>query len=154
MYRIAIAGLFLLTMGCAYNPPIQQTAESATAILTLPVGHAWDRALNTLIDAGYTITASSKESGLITTGGKYVQADETKVDCGNIWGLPFAKDQRTQIVVSYTVRLTEDLPQRSKVQIATQVQGNFLSHAGATQQKLECRSLGFFEKDLIEKINK
>ncbi len=144
--------LFLAVSACVYNPPSEQKTQSATTTVAIPVGQAWDRVLAVLTESGYTITATSKESGSITTGEKLVRLNETQADCGNIWGIPYTKDPRTQTLVSFTVRLTESSLGQTKTVIATRVEGRFLAYAGAQTTLLQCQSLGYLEQDLIGKL--
>lgn len=153
MKRFVVIGMSCLA-GCAYNPPIHQAVDSASAVLALPINQAWDRSLSVLVESGYTITASSKESGVISTGEKYLRLDETKADCGNIWGLPYTKDHRTQTLVSYTVRLSEHAPGQTKATITTNIKGKFVAYAGSGTTELQCRSLGYLEKDLADRVAK
>ena len=152
MIRLATAVLLLFLGACQHNPPAKR-AESATATLTMSAQKAWDRALNALVEGGHTITASSKESGIITTGGKYVRLNETNADCGNMLGIPFLMDSRAQTVLAYTVRLVDTGSDQSRVIVTTKIEGKFTAHAGAPTQFLECESLGVLERELIGKIN-
>lgn len=152
--RFSLLTVIALLSGCVYNAPVEQAVENVSAVLSVPIGSAWNKTLSALTDSGYTITQTAKDSGIITTGDKYVRLNESQVDCGNIWGLPYTKDPRTQTLVAYTVRLTEAELNQTKVSIVTRVQGKFVAHAGAQTTELQCRSLGFAENDLLQKISR
>jgi len=144
----------LLASACAYNPPAETVISSAEAVMALPINSVWSKTLNELTAAGYPITATSKPDGLIVTGEHYVRLNETQADCGNIWGIPYTKDTRSQTLVSYTVRLTEADGGKTRATISTRVRGTFTPYAGATTQELQCHSLGYLERDLVARITR
>ncbi len=151
MRYLAITAILAMP-GCAYNPPTpQQSAPATVTTISKPAASVWDRALAVLTESGYPIVVAQKESGLITTGSQVVRLTDAQADCGNIWGLPYVKDRRTLTGVAYSLRIT-DADGAARVVVNSTITGNFVSHAGATALRLDCRSLGQIEQDLLRRI--
>lgn len=149
--RTALIASTVFIFGCSYQPPVQTAAIQNFRTIDRPVDKVWDDALGILVLQGYPIILNDKSSGVITTGKKLVKLNETQADCGAILGFPFLKDKRAVTSASYSIRITQ-MGSKSEVRVNSQIEGNFISHAGATNQHLNCASLGFLETELLNKI--
>ena len=150
----------LVVIGCAYNPPIYNAARDEAggtigtankATLEIPFDEAWQRTIKALYDTGYSIKNSDKSSGIITTDKRTVRLNETQVDCGNIWGIPYAKDTRTTTTVFFSALLQRSVG-KTEIIINSQIEGLFNATAVSGTKQLSCVSLGGIEKDLIERV--
>lgn len=143
-------------VGCAYNPPIYNagnpTENNKKTILDISYNDAWKKSLQVLATSGYNIKTTNKQDGIIATDKKLVRLDESQVDCGNIWGLPYAKDTRTATSASISL-LLQAKGEKTSLTVNSQIEGLFNATAVSTSKQLSCYSLGYLEKDVIDKIS-
>lgn len=136
---------------CVYNPPTPSVQETFSRIIDAPKEVAWKRAAENLQARGFPLILADKELGAITTGKKTIIATASQVDCGNIFGLPYAGDRRTTFSASISAKIMPE-GAGSKIAISSDIEGNFIAQAGATPQHLNCRSLGILEKEILDSL--
>lgn len=133
---------------CVYNQPAPPAQEVFSRTIEAPIEVVWKRAADNLQARGFPLALANKELGAITTGKKMVSLTSAQVDCGNIFGLPYAGDRRTTFMASLAAKVVAE-GAGSTVTLSADIDGNFLSHAGAQPQRLNCRSLGALEKEIL-----
>jgi hypothetical protein len=149
--QLLVLPVILSIMGCAYNGPIKREKIENQRLVNAPVEQVWSNAIRTLASEGYPILTASKEAGVISTGKKLTKLTEADADCGNIWGLPYVKDDRTTTNVSQSVILVS-AGSSTAVTVNTQIEGLFNAQAGGDGKRLDCFSQGSLEKSLLQKF--
>lgn len=136
---------------CVYNPPAPSAQEIFSKTIDIPTEVAWKRAADNLQARGFPLALADRDLGAITTGKKMISLTPAQVDCGNIFGLPYAGDRRTTFMASIAANIVAD-GTRSKVIASADIEGNFMAQAGAQPQRLNCRSLGALEKEFLDTL--
>lgn len=124
---------------------MQETVSYSKSINS-PIDSVQNKIIRTLIGKGFTL--SSKSDGIIITTAKIVRLTTKEASCGSLMGLPYIKDNRTITRLSYSVTLIDS----TMVTVATNIEGVFNSHAGATTITLICTSTGSLERSLLSDI--
>ncbi|CAK9252019.1 unnamed protein product [Sphagnum jensenii] len=134
--------------GCASGPSRPDHLDNRKVIGS-DYGTTWNKALQTLATEGYPILTSNKEAGIISTGKKAERINTDDADCGTFMGLPYIKDDRTVVSVSYSV-LIKDVGGKADVTVNTDIAGTY--QGGDTTKQLNCFSQGGLEKQFLEKL--
>lgn len=136
---------------CVYNPPAPPVQEVFSRTIDAPKEVVWKRAADNLQARGFPLILADKELGAITTGKKAISSTPAEVDCGNIFGLPYAGDRRTTFMASFSVKVTPN-GSGSQAVVSADIEGTFLSQAGASPTRLNCRSNGAIEKEILSSL--
>lgn len=142
------AAAVIVFSGCAltYTPPQTKPIDVTQAIAT-DKEKTFNATMQALSLAGYTITASDKNSGVISTSYKEIQADETVADCGTTAGIDYLKDHRTVLKVAMAAVITGE-----KTTLKANFQADYRPGSQLQNITLICVSRGKLEMELLNKI--
>lgn len=148
MKKLLMAAVCAVLGSCAltYAPP-QTKQVDVTVSTAIDREKAFNSAMQALSLSGYSISASDKNSGVISTDYKQIQTDETVADCGTTAGLDYLKDHRTVLKVAMAVVISFD-----KVTLKANFQADYRPGSQVQNMTLICVSRGKLEKELLKKM--
>jgi len=119
-------------------------------------------AMEVALDMGATPTMNNDALHYFKTDPVKIKPDASDCDCGSMFGIPYVKDSRTVVEVSYIVRV-KAVGQQSEVNVSTSIVGyydeskNAISAFMADKKRdhdelLDCKSTGAYELRFISNV--
>lgn len=143
---------------------IASTASSAFAeTINLPAEQAYEKVLNYLLDLGAIPATRDKELLIIKTDPLPSKLTEKECDCGSMFFIPYMKDKRTKTAATYQIRIKKIDDKTSDIDVKITIDGYldvtenapfFIDKHRETDEKLNCKSTGILEQNLIAAIKK
>jgi hypothetical protein len=145
---IYIAALSIIAIGCAatYSPPIS-LAQSKIERIDRPKMDIFQAAERALAAGGYQITHADQGSGVISTAPRDLRLQPEIADCGTTMGLDYLLDNRTSTRVAYSIIIHD-----GRIEIKSNVQGDYRPGAVDQDMTLTCVSRGQLESEMLQKV--
>lgn len=148
--RVCILSLFALLAGI----PVIASA----AIVPLSADAAFLKASQVLVGLEAMPTFRDKELLIIKTEPVPVKLTPEQVDCGKMWGIPYAKDKRTKTAAVYQVSIKPIDAVSSDVSVKVSIDGYmdvteglpfFVAKTRDKNSVLNCTSKGYLESQFL-----
>ena len=124
--------------------------------------HVYQAAMEVALDMGAMPTTSNDALHFFKTDPVKLKPSVDDCDCGSMFGIPYVKDDRTVVKVSYIVRV-KGSDQQSEIDVSTSIVGYYDESKNAisafmadkkrdTKDLLDCKSKGQYEHRFIDRV--